>query len=79
MGFLRNTGTGAWRGVWDGTFSDSWTEASTARAVYHIVINSTLGNQDNRVLVYKDGTLVTTDVRELISINETFGLGSDLD
>jgi hypothetical protein len=53
---------------------ESWVMTTTEFAVWHVVIDTTAAAADDRVVVYKDGTAVTSTVLGTITQNATLDL-----
>lgn len=71
-------GTGTWLFAFAGNFVECFGEVSTAKAVYHIVYDTTQSSEANRVLLYKNGSLQTSG-SGFLAQNSTLGIPSSHD
>ena len=52
----------------------TWTDGVGTRSVFHIVVDTTLATADDRIKIYRDGTLITPTVNDNPALNDIIEL-----
>ncbi|KKK85923.1 hypothetical protein LCGC14_2768380 [marine sediment metagenome] len=52
----------------------TWTDGIASRSVFHVVVDTTQATADDRIKVYRDGTLITPTVNDNPALNDTIEL-----
>lgn len=59
-----------------GSAAETWTWTTGTRDVWHIVVDTTQAAADDRVIVYKNGSTITSTVGTGVTQNDTISIGT---